>query len=324
MTPHDGRLVTLLVPVYNELDVLPVLHSRIDAITALADEYEFDILLVDDGSSDGSLELIKQLAAEDSRVTYISLSRNFGKESAIIAGLDHARGDCVVILDADLQDPPELIPQMLKYWKEGYDDVFARRESREGETWLKRWTSKTFYRVLEQSTDVPIQRDTGDFRLLDRRCVDAMVQFRESERYTKGLFDWIGYRKKEILFAREARVAGATKWSYRKLFNFAIDGLTSFTTAPLRWSTIMGFLVSIAAFVYMVVIIVRGIIGIARVDGYPSLMAVILFLGGVQLISLGIIGEYLGRVFRESKRRPLYFVGETNTSTDASRVPRDE
>ncbi|MGV9769746.1 glycosyltransferase family 2 protein [Microbacterium sp. NPDC003461] len=317
MTDHR-KLVTLLVPVYNEQEVLPHLYERVDAITQSLPAYDFELLLVDDGSSDESLRLMREFSESDERVAYVSLSRNFGKEIAMLAGLDHVRGDCVVILDADLQDPPELIPQMLSYWEEGYEDVFARRRSREGESWMKKTTSKVFYRVLERSTHIPIQRDTGDFRLLDRRCVDALTQFRESERYTKGMFDWIGFRKKEITYDREPRHAGQTKWNYRKLFNFAIDGLTSFTTAPLRWSAMLGFVISAVAFVYMIVIVVRALMGVATVDGYPSLMAVILFLGGVQLLSLGIIGEYLGRVFMETKNRPPYFVGESRESARGS------
>ncbi|MFF8188122.1 glycosyltransferase family 2 protein [Microbacterium sp. NPDC016588] len=317
MTRAEGALITILVPLYNEDAVLPLLYRRVDEVTAALDRYRFEFLFVDDGSSDGSLEMVRALARADDRVRYVALSRNFGKEPAIMAGLDATRGDCVVILDADLQDPPELVPRMIAHWEEGFDDVFARRESRAGETWMKRWTSKMFYRVLERSTDIAIQKDTGDFRLLDRRCVDALRTVRESERYTKGLFDWIGFSKKEITYARDARAAGVTKWSYPRLVNFAVDGLTSFTTAPLRWSTGMGFVVSTAALIYMVVIIVRGVLGIDPVAGYPSLMAVILFLGGIQLISLGIIGEYLARVFNETKRRPLYILKESGPRPDS-------
>ena len=323
MTSAARKLVTLLVPLYNEQEAIPILHHRVNAATARLDRFDFQILLIDDGSSDESLPGVKQLAANDPRVSFVRLSRNFGKEAAIVAGLDYALGDCVVILDADLQDPPELIPQMLDYWEQGYDDVFARRESRDGETLLKKWTSKFFYRVLERSTDIAIQRDTGDFRLLDRKCVDALRDLRESERYTKGLFDWIGFRKQEITYARDARAAGETKWSYPKLVKFAIDGLTSFTTAPLRWSTAMGFVVSIAALIYIGVIVVRALLGIDSVAGYPSLMAVILFLGGVQLVSLGIIGEYLARVFNETKRRPLYFVSDASPRPDGSAAKRE-
>jgi glycosyltransferase involved in cell wall biosynthesis len=219
-------------------------------------------------------------------------------------------GDATVLIDADLQDPPELIPEMIKYWEEGYDDVYAKRNSREGETWFKKWSSTAFYRILEKSTHVPIQKDTGDFRLLDRRAVDALKEFRESERYTKGMFSWIGFHKKEVTYDRDPRAAGVTKWNYARLINFAIDGITSFTTAPLRFSTYMGFIVSLIAFLYLVVVIVRTLAFGVDLEGYPSTMAVILFLGGVQLLSLGIIGEYIGRIFNETKRRPLYFIEE--------------
>lgn len=310
MSDDARKTITLLVPVFNEQEVLPLLHARLKALTGRLPGYRFELLFVDDGSSDDSMAVIRGLGAADPSVSWVSLSRNFGKEAAMIAGLDNSSGDAVVILDADLQDPPELIPQMIEYWEQGYDDVFARRQSREGESWLKKTTSKAFYRLLARSTHIPIQRDTGDFRLLDRRCIEALTALRESERYTKGMFDWIGFKKKEILFARDARAAGATKWNYGKLVNFALDGLTSFTTAPLRWSAMLGFIISGAAFVYLLVTIISTLFGNNMVDGYPSLMVVILFLGGVQLIFLGILGEYLGRVFNETKRRPLYFVGD--------------
>jgi glycosyltransferase involved in cell wall biosynthesis len=216
----------------------------------------------------------------------------------------------MVIIDADLQDPPELIPKMLELWEEGYDDIYARRSKRLGESWFKKATSTLFYRILQRSTDIPIQRDTGDFRLLDRRSIDALKQIRERERYTKGLFSWIGFNKKEITYVRDPRAAGETKWNYFKLVNLAVDGIVSFTTAPLRFSTILGMIVSFFAFVYIIVIFVRTLIFGIDAAGYPSIMAVVLFLGGIQLLSLGIIGEYIGRIFNETKQRPLYLVEE--------------
>lgn len=317
MTRAEGALITILVPLYNEDAVLPLLYRRVDEVTAALDRYRFEFLFVDDGSSDGSLEMVRALARADDRVRYVALSRNFGKEPAIMAGLDATRGDCVVILDADLQDPPELVPRMIAHWEEGFDDVFARRESRAGETWMKRWTSKMFYRVLERSTDIAIQKDTGDFRLLDpvRRCSTNGARVRALHQGPLRLDRLL--EERDHVCARCARAAGVTKWSYPRLVNFAVDGLTSFTTAPLRWSTGMGFVVSTAALIYMVVIIVRGVLGIDPVAGYPSLMAVILFLGGIQLISLGIIGEYLARVFNETKRRPLYILKESGPRPDS-------
>lgn len=304
------KKITLLIPAYNEAPVLDTLYSRLTKLADSNKNYAFEFLFVNDGSRDKTLEIIKSYAEKDSRISYVNLSRNFGKEIAMIAGIDHVDSDALVIIDADLQDPPELIPDMLKLWEDGYDDVYARRSSRLGESWFKKFTSTMFYRVLQKSTNIPIQRDTGDFRLLDRRCVEALRQIRESQRYTKGFFSWIGYSKKEITYVRDPRAAGETKWNYFKLINLAIDGIVSFTTAPLRISTVFGLLVSLFAFLYIVVIIIRVILFGVDVSGYPSLMAVMLFLGGVQLLSLGIIGEYIGRIFNESKQRPLYFVEE--------------
>ncbi|MFZ3009404.1 MAG: glycosyltransferase family 2 protein [Candidatus Microsaccharimonas sp.] len=304
------KKISILIPAYNEQAVLEKLFVRLTRLANDTKNYEFEFLFVNDGSKDETLDIIKDYAEKDERVAYVSFSRNFGKEIAMIAGFDHVTGDATVVIDADLQDPPELIPQMIKFWEEGYDDVYAKRKSRQGESWLKKTTSKVYYRLLEQVSHVPIQKDTGDFRLLDRQAVEALKQFRESQRYTKGMFSWIGFNKKEILYDRDERVAGTTKWNYRKLTNFAIDGITSFTTAPLRISTYVGFIVSLIAFVYLVVLIVRTLLFGTDLGGYPSTMAVILFLGGVQLLSLGIIGEYVGRIFNETKQRPLYLVQE--------------
>lgn len=308
------KLISILIPAYNEAEVLRHLYERLNKLAGETPSYAFEFLFVNDGSRDTTLEIIKKFAASDPRIAYVNLSRNFGKETAMIAGLDHVRGDATVIIDADLQDPPELIPQMIAYWEEGYDDVYARRASREGETWLKKLTSKAFYRVLQKSTRIPIQQDTGDFRLLDRRCVEALKQLRESQRYTKGMFSWIGYRKKELTYARDPRFAGETKWNYFKLLDLAIEGIVSFTTAPLRWSTLFGAFVSFVAFIYILYLVIRPLFGVSTGAGYSSLMAVILFLGGVQLLSLGIIGEYIARIFNETKGRPLYFVEEYHES----------
>ena len=308
------KLISILIPAYNEADVLRHLYERLNKLAGETPNYRFEFLFVNDGSRDQTLEIIKKFAAADPRIAYVNLSRNFGKETAMLAGLDHVRGDATVIIDADLQDPPELIPQMIKYWEEGYDDVYARRTSREGESWLKKTTSALFYRVLQKSTRIPIQQDTGDFRLLDRRCVEALKQLRESQRYTKGMFSWIGYKKKEITYDRDPRFAGETKWNYMKLLDLAVEGIVSFTTAPLRWSTIFGSLVSFTAFVYILYLVIRPLFGVSTGGGYSSLMAVILFLGGVQLLSLGIIGEYIARIFNETKSRPLYFVEEYHES----------
>ncbi|WP_081988198.1 glycosyltransferase family 2 protein [Halobacillus sp. BBL2006] len=314
------KTVTILVPAYNEEESLHHLYKRIlDVITGL-NEYEFELLFVNDGSQDQTMPIIKELREVDPRVSYVDLSRNFGKETAMIAGFDHAKGDALIILDADLQDPPELIPEMIHYWELGYDDVYAKRRSRKGESWLKKTTASVFYKILKKMSQVPIQENTGDFRLLDRRCVEAIKKLRETQRYTKGMFSWVGYNKKEILFDRDPRISGETKWNYGKLVDLAIEGVTSFTTAPLRISSLFGVGVSIFAFIFMIWIIIKTLAFGDPVAGYPSLMSVILFIGGIQLIVLGIIGEYLGRVFNETKRRPLYFVDEYN-GQKASNIP---
>lgn len=318
MEQEKKKLVTILVPAYNEQEVLHLLYDRLEKLMNENTNYDFEVLLVNDGSKDKTFEIMQELREKDKRFCYLNLSRNFGKETAMIAGLDYCKGDAVVIIDADLQDPPELIPEMIKYWEEGYDDVYAKRKSREGETWLKKFTSKMYYRVLQGFTRIEIQKDTGDFRLLDRRCVEALKSMRENQRYTKGLFSIIGYNKKEILYDRDLRAAGQTKWNYGKLIDLSIDGITSFTTSPLRWAALIGCGVSVIGFVYMLYIIIKTIVTGIDVPGYASLMVVILFLGGIQLIFLGIIGEYLGRTFNESKHRPLYFVERYNETKETN------
>ncbi len=304
------KKISILIPAYNEEEVLRHLYERLNKLAGENTNYNFEFLFVNDGSRDKTLEMIKTYAKDDERIAYVNLSRNFGKEIAMIAGLDHVTGDATVIIDADLQDPPELIPMMISYWEEGFDDVYARRKSRAGESWFKKITSELYYKLLQKSTSIPIQQDTGDFRLLDKRCVEALRQFRESQRNAKGMFSWIGYKKKEIMYDRDPRAAGETKWNYAKLTNLAIEGITSFTTAPLRISSILGAFVSFAAFVYIVYLVIRTVLYGSDLAGYPSMMAVILFLGGVQLLSLGIIGEYIGRIFNETKNRPLYLIEE--------------
>ncbi|KAA9014536.1 glycosyltransferase family 2 protein [Niallia endozanthoxylica] len=306
------KRITILVPAYNEEAVLYKLYDRLKEVIKSVSAYQFEILFVNDGSKDHTLSIIKKMRERDKRISYVNLSRNYGKEIAMLAGLDHAKGDGVIIIDADLQDPPELIPEMIKYWEMGYDDVYAKRRSRTGETWFKKWSSSTFYKLLQKMSRIPIQENTGDFRLLDRRCVEALKQIREAQRYTKGMFSWIGYNKKEILFDRDPRAAGETKWNYSRLMDLAIEGVTSFTTTPLRLSAFCGFIISFFSFFYIIWIIAKTLLFGEPVAGYPSLMTVVLFLGGIQLISLGIIGEYLGRIFNETKNRPLYFVDEYN------------
>ncbi len=306
------KKISLLIPAYNEEPVLPLLYDRVVELINNQPNYTWEILVVNDGSSDGTINFLRKLSEEDERVHYIDLSRNFGKENAMMAGLDYVSGDSVVILDADLQHPPEVIPEMIKYWEDGFDDIAAKRRSVEGESFLKKATSKFFYRLLMRMTKIPIQKDTGDFRLLDRKCINAIKQLRENQRYTKGFYSWIGFQKKTILFDQSARAAGETKWNYFQLINLAIEGITSFTVAPLRISTILGTIISIGSFIYGVGTFIKTIFFEEEIQGYPSLMIAILFLGGVQLLSIGILGEYLGRVFNETKNRPSYLIKETS------------
>ena len=306
------KKITILIPAYNEEQVLNILYERLINVIDSIDTYEFEMLFINDGSKDKTLDIIKEIRENDKRVSYIDFSRNFGKEIAMIAGMDYSNSDAVLIIDADLQDPPELLPEMLKYWEDGYDDVYAKRRSRQGESWFKKLSSKVFYKTLQNMTNIPIQKDTGDFRLLDRRCVEALKMFRETQRYTKGMFSWIGYNKKEILFDRDQRAAGSTKWNYFKLFDLAIEGITSFTISPLKMSSYFGIGISLCAFVFMLIVIMKTLLLGEKVQGYTSLMVVVLFLGGVQLICLGIIGEYIGRIFNETKKRPLYLVNHFN------------
>lgn len=306
------KKISIIIPAYNEEEALPPLYERIKKLMDTMEKYEFEILFVNDGSKDSTLQKIKELRQEDERINYVDFSRNFGKEIAMIAGLDYATGDCVIFMDADLQDPPELIPELVKYWEEGYDDVYAKRKSRKGETWLKKFTSKMYYKVLQSLTKVEIQRDTGDFRLLDRRCVNALKKLRESQRNTKSMFSWIGYKKKEVLYDREPRVAGSTKWNYIKLMDLAIDGITSFTTSPLRLSTFIAIPTFIVLFIYFIYIIVKSFVVHEAIQAFQAIILLILFFSGIQILLFGIVGEYLGRIFKETKNRPLYLVNEYN------------
>ncbi len=307
------KTITILIPCYNEEKGLDLLYVRLkNIIDSLSVSYHFQMLFVNDGSKDETLLKMKALHEKDSTVSYISLSRNFGKENAMLAGLDYADGEAVILMDADLQDPPELIPQMIEEWEKGYDDVYARRRSRAGETWFKKASAHWYYRILQKFADIEIPSDVGDFRLLDRQAVNALCSLREKQRYTKGLFSWIGYNKKELLFDREPRAIGNSKMNFLKLLGLAIDGITSFSVAPLRLASILGLLMSSIAFFYLLFVIVKTLLFGDPVAGYPSMISIILFMGGIQLVVLGIIGEYVGRIFYEAKGRPDYLVSEYN------------
>ena len=305
--------ITIIVPCYNEQEVIDMFYPAVQAHVSKIPDCKFNYIFVNDGSRDSTLEKLRALADAHDDVTYLSLSRNFGKESAMMAGIDYADGDAVIIMDADLQHPPETVAEMVKWWREGYDDVCGKRVDRAGETWLKRTCANIFYAVMKKfSTSYEMQRDVGDFRLLDRRCIEALKLMRENQRFTKGLFTWVGYRKKEIPFEVQPRAAGTTTWNYFALFNLAMKGMTSFTTAPLRLMTFLGLTISGVAMLYMFVVLMLALLYGDPVAGYPTLMTVILFLGGMQLLALGIIGEYLGQIFHESKGRPIYLVSEMN------------
>ena len=299
--------ISVVAPAYNEEAVLDEFYRRVTSVLCgLGCPYE--IVLVNDGSKDRTLAMMHEFHRQDPRVVVVDLSRNFGKEIALSAGLDHSHGDVVVILDADLQDPPELIPEMLEGWRDGYDVVYGVRTQREGETWFKKASANTFYRLIERVSRVKIPRDTGDFRLMTRRTITELGKLREQHRFMKGLFAWIGFPSKPIFYRRDPRVAGETKWNYWNLFNLAIEGITSFTIAPLKIATYFGMSIALGALIYAADVIWKTVMYGDPVRGYPSLMVVILFLGGVQLISIGVLGEYIGRIFNETKMRPLYLI----------------
>ena len=299
--------LTVVVPAYNESAVLAAFHARLSGVLD-ALPLACDVLYVDDGSRDDTWAIIQSLASADPRAGGLKLSRNFGKEAALTAGLDHVDADAAVVIDADLQDPPELIPQLVEQWHNGYDVVYATRSARAGETGLKRFTSAAFYRAMEVMSDVAVPRDTGDFRLLSRRALAALSQLRERQRFMKGLFAWIGYRQTAVNYLRDPRLAGKTKWNYWRLTQFAIEGITSFSSAPLKLATWTGLITAVLAFLYGLKVLFKALAHGDPVPGYPSLMVVILFLGGIQLLALGVIGEYLGRNYNETKQRPLYFI----------------
>lgn len=314
------KKVSILIPAYNEEKSLPLLYPELRKLMDRENDYKWEILFINDGSRDNTLSILHSLRAADPRINIVNLSRNFGKENAMLAGFDYVTGDCMVIMDADLQDPPSLIPQMLKYWEEGYEDIYAKRANRGEESWFRKTCSLMFYRILQSTTRVEVLQNVGDFRLLDRICINALRELRETERYTKGMFCWIGYKKKEIVFDRGDRVAGASNWSFWSLFNLAIEGITSFTTAPLRFASISGFVIAFFAFCFLLFYLFKTIIIGDPVQGFTTLITVILFLGGIQLICLGILGEYIGRIFNESKNRPPYIASEYNNE----RVNRNE
>lgn len=304
------KTISIIIPCYNEENNL---HSLYEALTSFINSqpnYQWQILMVNDGSKDNTLQIIQQIRKEDNRFCYISLSRNFGKENAMLAGFDYVSGDCCIIVDADLQHPIRVVPEMIELWEQGYDDVYGKRISRGKESWLRKKLSLSYYHILQKMAKIDILPNVGDFRLLDRKCINTLKELRETQRYTKGLYCWIGFRKKEVRFEQQDRTQGKSSFNYLSLFNLAIEGITSYSTIPLRISTLLGVMVSITAFLYMCFVFFKTIAFGEPVQGFPTLLIVILFLGGVQLLSLGIIGEYLGRIFIETKHRPVYIINK--------------
>jgi glycosyltransferase involved in cell wall biosynthesis len=313
-------LISVVVPVFDEEAVIGLFHARLASVMEQIG-VPWEVIYVNDGSRDRSLPILLGLSTHDPHIAVLNFSRNFGKEIAMTAGFDHAEGDAVIVIDADLQDPPELIPALVAAWREGFDVVYAQRRGREGETWLKKATAACFYRVMQGiggTARLPL--NTGDFRLMSRRACQALLQLREQHRFMKGLFAWVGFPSKAVQYDRAARAAGGTKWNYWKLWNLSLEGITSFTVAPLKVATYVGLLTAFVAVLYGGLIIVRTLLFGNPVPGYPSLLVVVLFLGGGQLVTLGIIGEYLGRVFNETKGRPLYIV-ERFLKSEASACP---
>ena len=305
-------MLSVIVPAYNEEEVLPIFHSRLVAALASMTELagRWEVVYVNDGSKDGTLRILKELQLTSPAIGVANLSRNFGKEAAMSAGLKLARGEAVILIDADLQDPPELIGEMVRVWQQGADVVNMKRSSRQGETWFKKASAAWFYKVINWLSEVHIPENVGDFRLLSRRAVDALNQLPESNRFMKGLFAWIGYKQVVVEYDRHPRAAGETKWPYFKLLNFAIEGITGFSIVPLRLASYAGFLTAFSAFIYALFLLVKTLMIGDSVKGFPTLILTILILGGLQLMAMGIIGEYLGRLFMESKRRPLFLMDE--------------
>jgi len=304
------KKVSIIIPCYNEEQNIGPLYDALCQLFNSHRQYEWEVLMINDGSHDGTLDEIKRLRQRDSRICYIDLSRNFGKERAMLAGFDYATGHCAAIIDADLQHPPMVIGEMLQLWEQGYQDVYARRETRGRESFLRRHFTKLYYKILQKMADTEVLANVGDFRLLDRRCIDALRQLRETQRYTKGLYCWIGFRKTFVNFRTDDRKAGKSSFNALKLLNLAIEGITSYSTAPLRMATVMGTIISALAFLYMCYVLIKTILIGEAVQGFPTLIITILFLGGLQLLSIGIIGEYLSRIFHETKNRPVYLVNE--------------
>ncbi|MBO0437732.1 glycosyltransferase family 2 protein [Vagococcus fluvialis] len=305
------KLITFCVPMYNESENLKELYRHLDDLTKqYIDKYKFEFLFINDGSIDDSLDIIKELAIKDRRISYVDLSRNFGKEVAMLAGFDYCKGDATIIMDADLQHPPSTVPSMITEWENGYQDVYGKRVKRGGENFLKKATSKLYYKILGHFSQIPVLPAVGDFRLLDRKCIDSMVKIRESQRYTKSMYMWIGFKKKEVEFESSERFAGQTKWKLKNLIQLAIDGIVSDSKVVLRLSFYSGIIISLMSFVYMLYVLIKTLTVGSTTPGFPTLTILILFLSGSQLIFQGVMGEYIGKIYTEVKNRPPYLIQE--------------
>ncbi len=304
------ELISIVIPCYNEENVMHICHDAVSRVLDDLKTYDFEIIYINDGSTDNTFKELIDIQTKDKRVTVLNLSRNFGKEAAMTAGIDHTQGDAMIVLDADLQDPPHLIPEMIKIWKESDADVvYGQRIIREGETWLKKFTANGFYTIINFiASNVEIPKNTGDFRLMNRRSINALLELREKHRFMKGLFAWIGFKQVAMEYNRAPRAAGYTKWNYLGLWNLALEGIAGFSTTPLRVASLFGLIISILSFIFGSYILLRTIFFGAEVEGWASLAVMISFFSGIQLLSIGILGEYVGRIFGESKRRPLYFI----------------
>lgn len=319
------QIISVVAPAYNEEDVVEKFYYKITSTLLQITNYDYEICIVNDGSTDKTVDICHELLVKDDHISFVSLSRNYGHEIAVAAGMDHAKGDVVILMDIDLQDTPDIIPQMIFKYEEGYDVVNAKRKSRDGETWLKKFTAEMFYKVFSASSGkVKMPRNVGNYRLISRRAVDVFKELRETHRFARGLFCWVGFPTTEIEFEREARIAGKTKYNYKTMINYAIEGLTSFTTAPLRWATYIGVITAILAVLYMIYVFYMAITGNPSLQkGWSSMMIIILLFGSLQMIFLGIMGEYLGRIFDETKNRPLYFIQEYTTKFDKKKIKKE-
>ena len=321
---ENKNKISIVVPVFNEIEVIDTFYARVKKTVETLDTLTYEIIFVDDGSNDGSYQKLLDLAGIDGNVKIIKFSRNFGHQIAITAGIDNANGDAVVVIDADLQDPPEVITKFIEKWEEGYDVVYGTRESRKGESKMKLLTAALFYRLLKTIIKIDIPVDVGDFRLMSKRAVKYFKEFRERDRFVRGLVSWIGFRQTGVAYEREERYAGETKYPYTKMIKFALDGITSFSSLPLKLATWLGYFTSFLAFLYLCSVFIQKVLGYT-VHGWATIMVGMLFLGGVQLICLGIVGEYIGRISNEIKQRPLYIIEEMREGkNNKSESPADK